>query len=676
MCRVCQEGHLPWAFDTQITQAPVIDPWPSFQPYQIFRTLTDVANSAAQGCGTCKHVIDCLPNTLAKPEEITICLAGSSWASYPRPSKVQGDIHIPMKHLTMYLNSLGYKISVCGRTSRDFRFAQARSWLQNCIKVHPDCVLPPHHHKTFVPTRLLNVGSLRRHSLRLIHPKRKDLGDTRYIALSHLWGPQMADSSKTLTSNIKARLKRIDESTLSKSFLDGIAFARFLNIKYVWIDALCIIQDSKKDTKREIPNMHKIYIYSWCTFAASSYNITHLKDYLGDVGQYLRGQVLSKEASENESLLLLSFNMIMSQMFMPINKIGNQSYEASRRMQWIDGLNSIPLHGRGWILQERELSIRVFHYSPAITLWECHSLRASERDDVGFSDHGSLWHGALRELTTLSRYRLGDIYDCQRTPQPFGLTLKLSFRQEMDDIFNAWIRAVEDYSQRKLTYLSDKSAAILGLANEMRIRTGSRDICGLWPDDIFRGLLWCKSSLFDQDHVLLPAISAHDYTGLNYLGCEHRFPAPSWSWLGATFPISYEISRNDGSGTQDDPLLPTILKYHSAQLQARSAKPKPEGGWISLKGRVCRLDHVVNEETRGGTEMKLYLDCASATVSDIFLLLVFFRDPKLSSLTPHGKGLLLHQLSGTNEVYRRVGVANFIPNTTFDKVDARTITII
>lgn len=74
--------------------------------------------------------------------------------------------------------------------------------------------------------------------------------------------------------------------------------------------------------------------------------------------------------------------------------------------------------------------------------------------------------------------------------------------------------------------------------------------------------------------------------------------------------------------------------------------------------------------------MKLYLDCASATVSDIFLLLVSFRDPKLSSFTPHGKGLLLHQLSGTNEVYRRVGVANFIPNTTFDKVDARTITII
>src|SRR5579859_2043569 len=107
----------------------------------------------------------------------------------------------------------------------------------------------------------------------------------------------------------------------------------------------------------------------------------------------------------------------------------------------------------------------------------------------------------------------------------------------MDNIFNAWIRAVKDYSQRKLTYLSDKSAVILGLVNEMWIRTRSWDICGLWPDNIFQGLLWCKSSLFNQDHVLLPAIFAHDYTGLNYLGYEHHFPVPSWSWLGATFPI-------------------------------------------------------------------------------------------------------------------------------------------
>ena len=113
----------------------------------------------------------------------------------------------------------------------------------------------------------------------------------------------MTDSNKTLTSNISARLKGIDESTLPRSFLDAIAFARYLKVKYVWIDTLCIIQDSKKDKRREIPNMHKIYAYSWCTLAVSNYNITHLKDYLGDVGQYLRGRAPANRGHMSESLL-------------------------------------------------------------------------------------------------------------------------------------------------------------------------------------------------------------------------------------------------------------------------------------------------------------------------------------------------------------------------------------
>ena len=102
LCTVCQGSHLPLAFDTQVTQAHVIDlidPWPSFQPYQIFRTLHDATKSAAQGCDTCKHIVDCLPDTLAllaKPEKITVCLAGSSSASYPQLSEIQGHIHIPV----------------------------------------------------------------------------------------------------------------------------------------------------------------------------------------------------------------------------------------------------------------------------------------------------------------------------------------------------------------------------------------------------------------------------------------------------------------------------------------------------------------------------------------------------------------------------------------------------
>ena len=64
--------------------------------------------------------------------------------------------------------------------------------------------------------------------------------------------------------------KRIDLANLSQTYQDAIAITRLLGLRYLWIDSLCIIQDSVVDWQTEAAKMGGIFKSSLCTIAASS----------------------------------------------------------------------------------------------------------------------------------------------------------------------------------------------------------------------------------------------------------------------------------------------------------------------------------------------------------------------------------------------------------------------
>jgi hypothetical protein len=57
--------------------------------------------------------------------------------------------------------------------------------------------------------------------------------------------------------------------SLPATIQDAISLTRALLIPYLWVDSLCIIQDSVEDKTREIANMGNIYKGSYVTFAAA-----------------------------------------------------------------------------------------------------------------------------------------------------------------------------------------------------------------------------------------------------------------------------------------------------------------------------------------------------------------------------------------------------------------------
>ena len=86
--------------------------------------------------------------------------------------------------------------------------------------------------------------------------------------MSYVWGGP-GRIPKTTSANIEERKTGMLVKSLPKDFQDVITIARKLNVAYVWIDALCIIQDDEEDWKREVGQMARIFQLSLLTVAAT-----------------------------------------------------------------------------------------------------------------------------------------------------------------------------------------------------------------------------------------------------------------------------------------------------------------------------------------------------------------------------------------------------------------------
>lgn len=86
-----------------------------------------------------------------------------------------------------------------------------------------------------------------------------------YAAMSHRWGDEQP--LRLLRENLKLFQENIDWFKLPKTFQDAIVFARKLGIEFIWIDSLCIVQDSKEDWFEQSGKMAAIYEHAAVTLA-------------------------------------------------------------------------------------------------------------------------------------------------------------------------------------------------------------------------------------------------------------------------------------------------------------------------------------------------------------------------------------------------------------------------
>jgi hypothetical protein len=240
----------------------------------------------------------------------------------------------------------------------------------------------------------------------------------------------------------------IDLPTLPQTFRDAIEVTRKLNLKYLWIDALCILQDSQEDWRAEAAKMGHYYRNAHLTISAL------------DAPDGVTG-FLAKTRS------------------IPVAQIDDNESWRESGLNWKDTFRQSPLSRRGWVLQERLLSRRVLHYARDEVLWECMECSARERTTcLSAEDTGK------RIIRT---HYLGDAASVQ-------------LRQ--------WYDIVCQYSGLNLSFDDDVFAAIGGIARTFRKATGLKYAAGLWWEHLPYGFLWyCESNRLGGRSAVAPSWS-------------------------------------------------------------------------------------------------------------------------------------------------------------------------
>ncbi|KAG4428566.1 hypothetical protein IFR05_015950 [Cadophora sp. M221] len=360
--------------------------------------------------------------------------------------------------------------------------------IKDCVGDHKEC---KQQVKTYVPTRLLHVGQADGSEEPYLVEKDDDMAFVEtlhtslssgkaktpvlYATLSHCWGTTA--HCKTTKDTLSERKACIPMSSLNRTFADAVTATRVLGLKYLWIDSLCIIQDSVQDWEKESATMCWVYGSAYVNIAATSASD-------GDAGFLHPRPIVDmcsmKPAAGKTNCLLGNFWIRPKRTY----------FQYRTRSK---------LSSRAWCYQEMLLTPRILSFEANRVTVECR---------LGLTTEGDQRQTLRWSLPT----RRGDF--SRLVTQP------ITSDAERRSAFTTWKRIVSEYSRKELTFEEDKLPAISGVASQFGAAIKSRYLAGLWEGDILGGLCWVS---YAQD----VQVKARTYR------------APSWSWASQLSYVYY-----------------------------------------------------------------------------------------------------------------------------------------
>lgn len=383
-------------------------------------------------------------------------------------------------------------------------FSVAKGFLEDCLSNHSLCradfalVAAPTHYKgnedDQFPTRTIDLGpadSPCDPSLTLHSP---DEGPFSWVTLSHRWSGHFP--LMTTISNYEEMKRGIPMDTLPLLFQDAVTITKNLNLRHLWIDSLCIIQDSPEDKEREISKMGNIYRNATLSIAA-------------DASDNCSQRILKPRLPEfvSVSVPFESSRWGVSGNFFIRLVVSNWD----TALIWGSRLKE-----RAWVLQETLLARRTLHYCEQEMLWECRVQCTAESNLAPVAATHSMHLGHDGQSTHKS-----DLF----LLQTFAAPDKASEARET--MYMRYYTIIENYTSRKLTKPEDRLPAFSGLASWFELQLNDTYQAGLFTNDLLRGLLW---ETRDRLTAKYPA----------------TYRAPSWSWASIEAPMNFMFLRCRG----------------------------------------------------------------------------------------------------------------------------------
>lgn len=486
-------------------------------------------------------------------------------------------------------------------------YSKIRSWMASCDAHHSSCPRPV---PKPLPTRLLDLSDPA--ALR-IRETRGECG--QYAALSYCWGG--GQTFVTSISSLDDALERIPMSSLPLTFQDAVAVTRSIGLAYLWVDALCIIQDSIEDRDTEVAAMAQIYQNASVVIMAASASGS-------DKG--LLAPTTSPRSLETESTGW--------QLDLPIafpdggTSVIHLEYDRRENHTSLE-----PLDSRAWAYQEYMLCRRALIYGTSTLSWRC-------------GQGIQTWNSWLRAHLWLAAQFL------------------LPEHGKRDPCKETWMGLVTLYARRHLTFPEDKLPAISALASEVRrlsIENGGEPgkyLAGMWEHDLLHQMLWL--TILDESRDVRRA----------------AYCAPSWSWASVDCPISFSdlrIGRTEDSGME-------LQMIHCTVTPRSDLLPLGQvtGGVLRVEGYLISGTEVPKPETwiygrsqprRNNPVATLYLDCYrndEAAVSKAQSCVWLRVQEKY--------GLALEHVEAA--IYRRVGCVVSINNWSGLSMERRVVDLI
>lgn len=457
----------------------------------------------------------------------------------------------------------------------------AKAWLQSCENTH-DCEnLRGRSASNWYPKRLVDITDTALPRL-LETQSERPCSPYRYATLSHCWGSN-PDFITLTTENFAGFCKGVAIDSLPRSFRDAIVVCNHLDIRYIWIDSLCILQDSHSDWLLHAVEMSSVYQNCHLNLsfdvaenprqgAFTRRNTDLLQDCYafstipGDL-DLANMRSADSSSSESESSGIVSDGPPDTSHSDKDSQEGssaevdsakgdsvNPTRDALRFLVFAPGLDygmsgasHLPLSRRGWVVQERLLSPRVLHFMDDRIRWEC---------DCKSSLHEGLPHG-LPDIEDYFNHAI-DTFDC--FPERYTMGSK---RQH----FVHWANIVRMYSQRLLTYPEkDKLVALAAVAQRFAAVFSEEYYAGHFRENMPFDLCW----------EVIGRKSGQDSSVRRY---------PTWSWTSVDAEV-WPGRIPDGSGQ-----AVAIVECVNVILEDRSYKYGPViEGELVLRCLVIKCD--------------------------------------------------------------------------------------
>lgn len=377
-----------------------------------------------------------------------------------------------------------------------------KKWIEECDK-HAECRAT---NETFLPSRLIDVWDIDTGvQPRLIITQEDESFNYRtpkYTALSYCWGEPLESEAhlKLTNATLEDFLSGIPLENIPLTLKDAMVATQMLGLRYIWIDALCIIQDEpgSTDWHKESVLMEEIYSNSYLTFATIASQSSF--DGFRAPRRELRSARISTSPSHRPEATGPCF---LQPYFGDLASLVYPDHQEVYDSKW---------NKRGWTLQEEQLSRRVLYFGSSINHMRCRvCVQSEDRYEPDYHQGRLEWHAEEK-------------HQQQRIINEDG---QVAFGYQYD----RWYIICSLMSRRIFTHKSDVLPAMSGFAKSFLrglLSNGLKDryMAGLWAQDLVRGLCW-ETTQADGTSTSLPRMP----TSLS---------GPSWSWLSHAFEVTWD----------------------------------------------------------------------------------------------------------------------------------------